>query len=233
MACCLAVALVIAVVRAAWFRLFPARRPARAGFAPPARRPAPGLVPSGAVAAAPVELGVGGAGPTWPASAGFLLVGGLLGVAGYAATAEVAIGARLAQAPPLERLVVVVTLLAVAAVLVARQRRRGRGKPVTGRADRARPQRRRGSGLIVAGAGWSVASVIDMHLLGLMPLDAGHQPGMSHGMSASAGHGFGPAELLLHGPGLVAVALGCLLALGAGSRRPSHSPLSPRPLRAT
>ncbi|HZE66593.1 MAG TPA: hypothetical protein VE081_08195 [Sporichthyaceae bacterium] len=241
MACCLAVALVIAVVRAAWFRVFPARRPARGGFAPPARRPAPGPVPSGAIAAAPVQLGVRGAGPTWPASAGFLVVGALLGVAGYAATAEAAIGTRLVPAPPLERLVVVVTVLSVAAVLVARQRRRRRGEPVGGRADRARPERRPGSGLIVAGIGWSVASVVDMHLLGLVPLGAGHlhgtSPGMSHGMSAgvsaAAGHGFGPVELVLHGPGLVAVALGCLLALGAGLRRRSLGPLSPRPLRAT
>jgi hypothetical protein len=266
MACCLAVALLIAVVRGAWFRLFPARRPARAGFAPPARRPAPGPVLSGAVAAASVELGAGGAGPPRRASvrtrAGFLLVGGLLGVAGYAATAELAIGTGLVQAAPMERLVVVVTALAVAAVLAARQRRRGRlDLAVDGRGDRVRLERRRGSGLIGAGAGWSVASVVDMHLLGLVSLGAGHLPG-SHlpdaghlsgsghlpgsghlttapgmadmpGMSIAAGHEFAPAGLLLHSPGLAAVALGCLLALGAELRRPSRSPLSPRPWRAT
>jgi hypothetical protein len=41
MACCAAAALLIGAVREFWFRLVPSRRPARAGFAPPARRAAP------------------------------------------------------------------------------------------------------------------------------------------------------------------------------------------------
>jgi hypothetical protein len=53
------------------------------------------------------------------------------------------------------------------------------------------------------------------------------------GMSTVAGHGSGPAELVLHGPGPMAVVLGCLLAVGAELRRPSRSPLSPRRRRAT
>ncbi|MDT7643128.1 MAG: hypothetical protein QOC75_128 [Pseudonocardiales bacterium] len=310
MACCLAVALVIAVVRAAWFRLFPARRPARAGFAPPARRPAPRPVPSGVVAAASADVGAdavvvdGGVAAVGPSGSGpggrvgrplpnrrasargrpgSPLVDGALGVAGYAATAEVGLATGLVHlaASRQERLVVTVAVLAVAAVLWAGRRSRGRGNPVggglagpaSGWVDRtggrlgpavggpAERERRRGSGLVVAGVGWSVASVLDMHLLGPLALGtvqrrcsgdlhcSGHPtapgmaempgmspvdlPGMSAGMSTVAGHGFGPAELVLHGPGLMAVVLGCLLALGAELRRPAHSPLSPRPRRAT
>jgi hypothetical protein len=311
MACCLAVALVIAVVRAVWFRLFPARRPVRPGFAPPARRPAPGPVPAGEVAAASADVGAGAVvvdggvavpeavvGPSGSGRAGHplpdrrasargragsLLVGGVLGVAGYAATAEVALATGLVHlaGSRQERLVVTVAVLAVAAVLSASQRSRGRGDPVgAGLADPAsgwvgrtgsrlgpaiggpaERERRRGSGLVVAGAGWAVASVLDMHLLGLLALGtaqrtcsgdqpcSGHPaapgmadmpamspvdlPGMSAGMSTVAGHGSGPAELVLHGPGLVVLVLGCLLALGAELRRPSRSPLSPRHRRAT
>src|SRR5437763_3061400 len=42
MGCCIAIALVIGVVRTAWFKLFPSRAPVHMAFAPPARRPAPG-----------------------------------------------------------------------------------------------------------------------------------------------------------------------------------------------
>jgi hypothetical protein len=307
MACCLAVALVIAVVRAVWFRLFPARRPVRPGFAPPARRPAPGPVPTGEVADASVDVGAGAvvvdggvavpqavveptgsgrAGRPLPdrratarGRAGSLLVGGALGVAGYAGTAEVALATGLVHlaGSRQERLVVTVAVLAVAAMLWASQRSRGRGDPVgsgladpaSGWVDRtgsrlgpagggpAEPERRRGSGLVVAGAGWVVASVVDMHLLGRLLLGTGQRtcsgdlpcsghpaapgmadlPGMSAvdlpGMSTLAGHGSGPAELVLHGPGPMAVVLGCLLAVGAELRRPSRSPLSPRRRRAT
>jgi hypothetical protein len=288
MACCLAVALVIAVVRAAWFRLFPAHRPVRAGFAPPARRPAPGPVLSGGMAAGSANPGMGtvvvdrgavgpeaGVGPSGScrrlsnrrvsARTGSVLVAGVLGVAGYAATAEVALGTGLVHlaATWLERLVITVAVLTVAAALLARQRRRERGNPlggspsdpigdrtggglgpavggpavggpaVGGPAERVRRAQRRSSGLVAAGAGWSVASVLDMHLLGVLPVGAGHQHGSGDMPGMSAGHGFGPAELVMHGPGLVAVVLGCLLALGAELRRTVPSPLSPRPGRAT
>lgn len=42
MGCCIAIALVIGVVRTAWFKLFPSRAPVQMTFAPPARRAAPG-----------------------------------------------------------------------------------------------------------------------------------------------------------------------------------------------
>lgn len=42
MACCIAIAFVIGVVRKVWFRLFPSRERAELLFAPVASRPAPG-----------------------------------------------------------------------------------------------------------------------------------------------------------------------------------------------
>jgi hypothetical protein len=53
MACCVAMALVVAWVREGWFRLFPARRPAVVLFPSPPRRPAP-TAPAATPAAAPV-----------------------------------------------------------------------------------------------------------------------------------------------------------------------------------
>ncbi|MBO4239104.1 hypothetical protein [Pseudonocardia alni] len=44
MACCVALALVVAHVRELWFRLRPSAAPPPVPFAPPARRAAPGVV---------------------------------------------------------------------------------------------------------------------------------------------------------------------------------------------
>lgn len=49
MGCCVALAAVIAVVRRAWFAVVPHAAPATPGFAPPARRPAPGATASAAI----------------------------------------------------------------------------------------------------------------------------------------------------------------------------------------
>ena len=167
MACCLAVALVIAVLRAGWYRLLPGRRPARAGFAPPARRPAPGAAIMSA-AAEPVR----GSGPA-------------------------------------ERT----------------------GDPVPPRVVPAR--QRVGFALVVAGAGWSVLSLFAMRLpLGVLQ-HHGHGAVPGSGVALPVAHGFSLSELLMHGPGLVAIVLGALLTLGtAASRRPSHHTLTPRPQRA-
>lgn len=188
MACCLAVALVIAVVRAGWYRLVPGRRPARAGFAPPARRPAPGE--AGAVVATPA---------TAPATAP--------AAPSVAAAVEPVWGSDPA----------------------------GRsGGPVSPRRVPAR--QRVGFALVLAGAGWTVVSAIAMGV----PLGAAHHHGVL-GPTVLPGsltaepitHGFGLAGLLMHGPGLVAIAIGALLTLGtAASRRPSHHTLIPRPERA-
>ena len=42
MACCIALAFVIASIRAVWFFFLPGKRPAETGFAPAAYRPGPG-----------------------------------------------------------------------------------------------------------------------------------------------------------------------------------------------
>jgi hypothetical protein len=42
MACCIAIALVVAMVRKGWYALLPGRRPPEPGFAPPAYRAGPG-----------------------------------------------------------------------------------------------------------------------------------------------------------------------------------------------
>jgi hypothetical protein len=44
MACCIAMAYLIALARQAWYRLRPGNAPQRAPFAPPARRPGPGTL---------------------------------------------------------------------------------------------------------------------------------------------------------------------------------------------
>jgi hypothetical protein len=58
MACCLALAYLIGLVRAAWFRVRPANAPQRAPFAPPARRAGP----SAATAPGDTERAAGPAG---------------------------------------------------------------------------------------------------------------------------------------------------------------------------
>ena len=171
MACCLAVAMVIAVLRAGWYRLVPGRRPARAGFAPPARRPAPGEA-AGSVAPAVAAVPVRGSAPA-------------------------------------DRT----------------------GEPVPPRVVPAR--QRVGFALVVAGAGWSVVSLFAMRL----PLGAvqhhGHAAVSGSGVALPAAPGFSLSELLMHGPGLIAIALGALLTLStAASRRPSHHTLTSRPERA-
>ena len=166
MACCLAVALVIAVLRAGWYRLVPGRRPARPGFAPPARRPAPGA------AIASVTGSPRGSGPADRS-----------------------------------------------------------GDPVPPRIVPAR--QRVGFALVAAGAGWSVLSLVAMRLpLGVVQ-HHGHSATPGSGVALPAAHGFSLSELLMHGPGLIAIVLGALLTLSAAaSRRPFHHTLTPRPERA-
>jgi hypothetical protein len=106
-----------------------------------------------------------------------------------------------------------------------------------------------GFALVVAGAGWTVVSGIAMQLPASATQHLGHHtavPGL--GAVDLTTHGFGLAGLLMHGPGLVAIALGVLLVLsasargvvsrgtavhGAVSHRQSHRPLTTRPGRAT
>jgi hypothetical protein len=197
MACCLALALVIGALRTAWFRVVRGTEPPRAGFAPPARRPAPGLTPTPVAVAprpAPVAPGPVAVAPRpvgdarRPRAAVDLLLGALLGAGAYAAllTALTVTGAVVATDHPLR----VTALIAAAAGAAAVRARRS---PAS-RAGRARE-------LAAAGAAWSLLSVLDMHVTGLVPE-----------------HLVNPlADIALHGPGFLALTAGGA-ALLAGPR---------------
>lgn len=163
MACCAALALVLGVLRASWFRVFPGRRPAEPGFAPPARRSPDGT-------AIPVPE------PT-PAHRRRLLSGLLLGVVvGTVAHALVvaAIGTtplvRTFDGPWLWRDIALVSL-AAAALLGALAANTPTPAPAV---------------LVAAGITWTELGLVDMHLLGLfdfrvaaLPLDlALHSSGL-------------------------------------------------------
>ncbi len=148
MACCAALALLLGLVRGAWFRLFPGRRPAEPGFAPPARRTAGGMPP-----AAPVPT----VSPPRAGIAGSLLLGIAYGTAAYA------LAITLARATPLLRTLdgpwlardVAVVVLAGAALVAGLALRSPRSAPAV---------------LVGAGAAWTELGLVDMHLLGLFEL---------------------------------------------------------------
>lgn len=148
MACCAVLALLLAVVRGAWFRVFPGRRPAEPGFAPPAHRSADGTTP-----ARPRAMTSSPRAPI----AGSLLLGTAYGAAAY--TLAIAV---LRETPVVRTLDgpwaardVTLVVLAVAA-LAAGLSRPG---PVT------RP------GLLLgASAAWTELGLVDMHLLDLFEL---------------------------------------------------------------
>jgi len=187
MGCCIAIALVIGAVRTAWFKLVPSRAPVQMAFAPPARRPAPGAEvrtdrdrrPPLARPAAPVPS----RGSSW--TQGLVALAFALGA--YAATMALASGAGLIESsrPVGAWLAFAVTLTAAATVVVG----------ITGRAPA------RGTGLIIAGVAWLVASELDAHAL--------------HVVAHSD---------VLHAPGPIAVAIGLALRGGLAPVR-----LVPRP----
>lgn len=146
MACCAALALVLGLVRGAWFRVVPGRRPAEPGFAPPARRSADGTAPPSTRPAAPASRR--------PALAGSLLVGTAYGAGAYALTVAVLLGtpvARTLDGPWTGRDVALVALAAVALAIGL-----ARGGPIV-----------RPAVLLGAAATWTELGLVDMHLLGL------------------------------------------------------------------
>lgn len=148
MACCAALALLLGVVRGAWFRVFPGRRPAEPGFAPPARRAADGTTPARPVVAPA---------PLRPRITGGLLVGIAYGAAAYALAIAVLRATpvvRTLDGPWAARDIALVVLAAVA--LAAGLSRRG---------PASRP-----AVLLGAGAAWTELGLVDMHLLGLFDL---------------------------------------------------------------
>ncbi len=148
MACCAALALLLGVVRGAWFRVFPARRPAEPGFAPPARRSEDGTTPAPPAAAPPLPR---------PRIAGGLLLGIAYGAAAYA------LAIAVLRATPVVRTLdgpwvvrdVALVVLAVAALVAGLSRRGPASRPAL---------------LLGAGAAWTELGLVDMHLLGLFDL---------------------------------------------------------------
>jgi hypothetical protein len=185
--------MVIAVVRGAWFKVFPHRRPPETGFAPPAFRPAPGADPATApavVAAAPESR------PTGPWTA-MLLGAAAVTVAGYAATvALLDVAGVLDSRVPLWRHVLL-ALLGVAALIGAATLP---GRPLS-------PARSRGVVLSSAGATWAALSLLDMHVFASTT---------AHHHHAESGHSV--ASLGVHGVGfaVLAVGLGHLLSRSTG-----------------
>lgn len=198
MGCCIAIAMVIAVVRGAWFKLFPHRRGPESGFAPPAFRPAPGAEAVAFRAPLPATP-VSRATAPWTA---MLLGAAAVTVAAYAAAIELlAVAGVLHTAAPLSRHALF-ALLGLAALLGAAT---CPGRPLPAR-------RSIGVVLTSVGATWTALSLADMHLFGA--LSGGHH---HSGHSAS--------NLFVHGVGVavLAVGLGRLLRRSTDSF-PDESP---------
>ncbi|HTK64851.1 MAG TPA: hypothetical protein VL595_20855 [Pseudonocardia sp.] len=245
MGCCIALALVISVVRTGWFRLVRRQPPPRAGFAPPARRPAPmttapfggtssplnptthtGIGRSGGttthtaagpaqsasatVAARPVDAASRGR-PAVGATAAVVALSAVIGAGLYsellAALAHVDLVTVTGDRPGWRTREFALIGGGVAALLVAL---------ATGLHRAAAPQRRLRLATALAGAGgaWSLLSVVDMHLTGLVP-ESLVDP---------------LTDLLLHGPGFLAATTG-VGALLAGDRWMNS--LSPSTTRGT
>lgn len=219
MGCCIALALVIGLARMAWFRLTRRQPPSRAGFAPPARRAAPGgptepapLTPGRRpepVPPAPVETRRSvdarrsietrrsadarrsvdarrarrsvrpAAVPVLAALVGAGLYAELLSLLAWT-------GAVRATTGPREPVLICAGLVAAALAVAFRVRPAGRQLPIA---------------LVGGGASWSLLSVLDMHLTGVV--------------SAHHHHGNALADIALHGPGFLAVVLGVTALLTA------------------
>lgn len=146
MACCAAIALVIGVVRAAWFRVVPGARPAEVGFAPPAHRTV-GAAPAADASSVVPPRGRGVA-PGLPA-----------GVAAGTLVYAVAVATLLAT--PLTRtLDGPWSLRAAGLALLAGAASAGALRSRSRRVDPA-------WALAGAAAAWTELGLLDMHVLGL------------------------------------------------------------------
>lgn len=200
MGCCIAVALVIALVRGAWFRVFPARRPPDAGFAPPAWRAAPGL---GDVASGPVRTRE----PVPPTGSRLSMALGAAAVttALYAGITALLWSTGLAHQLTDDGLTrplrdVLVAGFGITAVVTAAVLYRG---PVPQPAGR---------GAVLTGAGltWTGLGLLDMHVFGVLHLD----------------HGAVAAASVFHGVGLLALGAGAGLLLGRPGGAPNDRGIS-------
>jgi hypothetical protein len=200
MLCCAVLVLVIGVFRVCWSLLRGPDRVSEPGFAPPARRPAPGLGPSGRGLAGTDRRTSDRTPSASPARGRPLLrVGWLfiaLGTCGYAAAIGGMVGLGVAEALPgpgavwAARNAVLGVVVVVAAV--------GAGRTTAGW-----PSGRDAllCGLCVVGMTWSLLGIADMHVFAVLEV----------------GHGSPGWDLVFHGSGVALAAAGLL----ARSRPPT------------
>lgn len=151
MACCIAIAFVFGVVRAVWFQIFPSRRPAPPGFAPPAYRSAPGTQAPTARGTAPVAAPVR---PDTPRAA--MARGVAVGTLSYAVAVLVLVATGLARSATGPWVARDVTLVLIATTAL-----------VTALALHSPVPRFRPVVVATVGATWVELGLLDMHLLGL------------------------------------------------------------------
>lgn len=148
MACCAAIALVIGMVRTAWFRVVPGARPAEVGFAPPARRTVGGATGEGGSSPSAAPPPTRGVAPR-------LLAGVAAGTLLYAVVVAALLATpatRTLDGPWSLRAAGLALLAGAATVGALRARSRG--------VDRT-------WALAGAAATWTELGLVDMHVLGL------------------------------------------------------------------
>lgn len=188
MLCCALLIAVLGLVREAWFLLPGTTRPPEPGFAPVARRPAPGSSMPATVAT-PTTVATAAASPGRVATA-LLLVA--LGTVTYAVVVYLLLLLGLAQARTgsaylwLARDVLLGMLALSAAALAARRPRPTRRVP---------SRQVQGSALAGLGSAWFLLGVADMHAFSLLEVGGGSLA----------------ADLVFHGSGAVLVLAGALL----------------------
>jgi hypothetical protein len=208
MLCCAMLVLVIGVFRTGWSLLRGSDRESEPGFAPPARRPAPGPEPSGRGLAG-TDRRTSDRTPTASPARGrpLLRVGWLfiaLGTSGYAAVigGMVELGVAEVLPGPGAAWMVRNAVLGVVIVVAAVGAGRSTGGWPSGRHALV-------CGLFVVGMTWSVVGVADMHVFAVLEVGRGSPGG----------------DLVFHGSGIALVAAGLLTrSWGSGFGTPVGAP---------
>ena len=193
MLCCAVLVLVIGVFRAGWSFLRGSGRGSEPGFAPPARRPAPGPEPSGRGLAG-TDRRTSDRTPAASAArgrpllrAGWLFIA--LGTSGYAAAIGGMVGVGVAEVlhGPGAAWAVRNAVLGVVVVVAAVGAGRSTGGWPSGRDALV-------CGFCVVGVTWSVLSVADMHVFAVLEV----------------GRGWPGWDVVFHGSGIALTAAGLL-----------------------
>lgn len=158
MLCCAALLFVLGIVREAWFRLPFTQRKPEPGFAPVARRPAPGTTPAVAAATAPAPTGARAI--FAPALVGFALNSLVYVVFIYGLVES---GIAVSDNGPWTVRTAGFVIAALAAFVIAARSadaaHRSPGQPAVW--------------LIGAGAAWWLLGLVDMHVFGLFDIRGG------------------------------------------------------------